>query len=150
MDVFHFRGDKLFPFCILHFPPQSMERETTLRRMKRQKTNAGISPVTPEQQLKPGQEHGAQLGCPGGRHSPVPVPVLPEAGLTSGGRRLSVGVSHALHGGGGHAHGHSDPLPQDRGGQVHHRHVPEHPRVQLPPGTHTKKPHFKRLQQAGN
>lgn len=79
----------------------------------------------------------------------MPCPPLCPAGLTSGGRRLSVRVSHALHGGGSHAHGHGDPLAQDRGGQVHHRHVPEHPGVQLPPGTHTEKPNFKRLQHGG-
>lgn len=86
------------------------------------------------------------------QHRPVPLQPLQGdvAGLTSGRRRLSVRVSHALHRGGGDAHGHGDPLPQNRGGQVHHRHVPEHPGVQLPPGTHTNKLNFKRLQPGGN
>lgn len=85
------------------------------------------------------------------QHCPVPLQPLQGdvAGLTSGRRRLSVRVSHALHRGGGDAHGHGDPLPQNRGGQVHHRHVPEHPGVQLPPGTHTNKLNFKRLQLGG-
>lgn len=58
-----------------------------------------------------------------------------SAQFTFSGRRLSIRVSHALHSSRRNADRHADLLPQDWGWQVHYRHVPEHPGVQLPSDT---------------